>query len=365
LAGKEIAMWIIHILSFVLGLGLVVLPLVSAIKTFILPRSAPDTITRVVFLSIRHLFLLRLRNVQTYAERDRIMAFYAPFGLLALMPTWYIMVLLGYSGMFWGLGTSSWYAALRDSGSSLLTLGFEPVNGLALSFLAFTEAMLGLLLVALLIAYLPTMYSAFSRRESLVTLLEVRAGSPPAAVEMLKRFHRIHGLDQLRPEWERWEAWFADVEESHTSLPALVFFRSPRPEHSWITAAGAVLDAASLRQAVIDLPTDPQAALCIRAGYIALRHISDYFNISYDSNPNRGDPISVSREEFDHAVDDLQKTGIPIKTDLEQAWLDFAGWRVNYDIVLLALSNLTMAPETPWLSDRRMKVSELTIWKKK
>ena len=92
--------------------------------------------------------------------------------------------------------------------------------------------MIGLILVALLIAYLPTMYSAFSRREQAVNMLEVRAGSPPSASEMLMRFNRIHGLDKLADYWKIWEAWFADVEESHTTLPALVFFRSPRPENS-------------------------------------------------------------------------------------------------------------------------------------
>ena len=96
-------------------------------------------------------------------------------------------------------------------------------------------------MVGLLIAYLPTMYSAFSRREQAVNMLEVRAGNPPNPYDMLSRFHRIHGLDKLAELWKNWEIWFADVEESHTTLPALVFFRSPLPEHSWVTAAGTVL----------------------------------------------------------------------------------------------------------------------------
>ena len=117
----------------------------------------------------------------------------------------------------------------------------------------------GILLVALLIAYLPTLYSAFSRREQVVNMLEVRAGSPPSALEMLLRFHRNQGLDKLTDYWRVWEAWFADIEESHTSLAALVFFRSPQPEHSWVTAAGAVLDAASLTLSSVDIPRAPSA----------------------------------------------------------------------------------------------------------
>jgi hypothetical protein len=86
--------------------------------------------------------------------------------------------------------------------------------------------MIGLILVALLISYLPTIYSAFAHRENLVNKLEVRAGSPPSALEMLLRFQRIHGLDRLTEQWVAWETWFSEIEESHISLPALVFYRS-------------------------------------------------------------------------------------------------------------------------------------------
>jgi hypothetical protein len=220
--------------------------------------------------------------------------------------------------------------------------------------LEFTEATIGLILVAILIAYLPTMYSAFQRRETAVALLEVRAGNPPSAVEMLLRFQRIHGLDRLNEQWKTWENWFVDVQESHTSLAALVFFRSPQPDHSWVTAAGAVLDAAALTRSTLDLPLDVQADLCIRAGYLALRYIADFFHVPYDPNPKPDDPISISRQEFDTAYDQLAGQGLPVNSDRDQAWRDFAGWRVNYDAVLLALAKLTMAPYAPWSSDRAL-----------
>jgi hypothetical protein len=197
------------------------------------------------------------------------------------------------------------------------------------------------------------MYSAFSRREIAVNLLGVRAGTPPSAVEMLMRFHRLERMDLLHASWETWEAWFADLEESHTSLAALVFFRSPQPDQSWITAAGAVLDAASLASSILDAPPDPQAALCIRAGFLALRRIADFFDVPYNPNPHYpDDPISVTREEFDVAYDQMAGQGVPLKPDRDEAWKNFAGWRVNYDAVLIALCELTMAPEAPWSADR-------------
>ncbi len=345
-------MMLVQILSFFVGAIVVAWTLLSAIETLVLPRSAPNLLTRVVFVSVRRIFAVRLHWARTYAERDRVLALFAPVSLLLLLPTWLTLVLFGYMGMFWALGVGSWQDAFWVSGSSLLTLGFAPVNDLPEMVLAFSEATIGLILVAVLIAYLPSMYAAFSRRETAVTLLEVRADNPPSAVEMILRFNRIHGLDRLTEQWLTWEAWFADIEESHASLPALVFFRSPRPDRSWITAAGAILDAAALTLSAVDIPADPRAALCIRAGYLALRQIADFFGIPYDPTPQPTDPISVTREEFDAACERLEAAGVPLKPDRDQAWRDFAGWRVNYDSVLLDLAGLVVAPDAPWSGDR-------------
>lgn len=136
------------------------------------------------------------------------------------------------------------------------------------------------------------------------------------------------------------------------STPSLVYFRSPQPGRSWVTAAGAVLDAASLLVAAIDLERQPQAELCIRAGYIALRRISDFYGLPYDPNPRPEDAISIARAEFDSACDRFAAAGASLRPDRDQAWRDFAGWRVNYDAVLLGLASLTLAPHAPWSSDR-------------
>jgi hypothetical protein len=343
---------ILRIIAIIFGSLLVCFALLSAMKTLVIPRAMPDRITGITFGIIRWMLNIPLRWAQTYQSRDRIMIYYAPFALLVLLPVWLILVALGYTGIFWGLGVFDWYEAFLLSGSSLLTLGFAKAGNLIQLILVYSEATIGLLLIALLIAYLPTMYAAFQRRETAVSLLEVRAGDPPSADEMLLRFNRIHGLTRLSETWETWEKWFVDLQESHTSLAMLVFFRSPQPNHSWITAAGAVLDAAALTRSTLDIPHDIQADLCLRAGYLTLRHIADFFNVSYNPNPHAGDPISITRAEFDAAYDQLLSQDLPVKLSRDQAWRDYAGWRVNYDQVLLALAELTMAPQAPWSSDR-------------
>jgi hypothetical protein len=345
-------MMLLRVASFVVGLWVVVATFLSAIRTFVLPRAVPTYLSFVVFRAVRLIFNLRARRVNSYEARDKIMAMYAPVSLLALPPVWLALVAFGYTGMFWALGISPWWHALEASGSSLVTLGIFPLETLPQQLAAFSEAAAGLILVALLIAYLPTIYAAFARRETAVTLLEVRAGSPHSAVELIKRHQRIHGLERLHELWLNWEIWFADLQESHTSLAALVFFRSPDPRHSWVTASGAVLDAAALAVSTVDMPHDVQADLCLRAGYLALRAVADFFSFEYDVAPRPDDPISISREEYDAACEEMAAQGVPLKADRDRAWRDFSGWRVNYDTVLIGLAALTMAPYAPWSSDR-------------
>ncbi|MBI5962781.1 MAG: hypothetical protein HY863_04850 [Chloroflexi bacterium] len=359
---------IIKIVVFVLGFVVVSMTIFSALSTFVLTRAARSQLNRIVFGIMRRVFELIFKFIPTYEGRDQVMAYYSPISLIMLVPTWYALIMSGYAAMYWSLGVGDWFADFRYSGSSLLTLGFATSDVPMVTILSFSEALIGLIMVALLMAYLPTMYAAFSRREQAVNMLEVRAGNPPSALEMLLRFNRIHGLDQLSDYWKTWEAWFSDIEESHTTLPALVFFRSPRSDNSWITAAGVVLDTASLTLSAVDIPYQPSAALNIRAGFLALRRVANYFDIPNPQAPRYPtDPISIKREEFDDVLTKLAEAGVPIKADREQAWIDFAGWRVNYDRVLLVLCALVMAPEAPWSSDRapKFKMPPLFISKRK
>jgi hypothetical protein len=169
---------------------------------------------------------------------------------------------------------------------------------------------------------------------------------------MIVRYYTIRGMDEIREIWEQWQPWFEVVEESHTALQPLVLYRSPQPNRSWITAAGAVLDSAAIVSSTLDRPRDPGAELCLRAGYLCLQRIAGVFDIPYNPEPSPNDPISVSRAEYDEVYDGLAAKGVPLKADREQAWRDFAGWRVNYDVPLVALAVLVMAPPAPWSSDR-------------
>ncbi len=346
-------MILLRLIAAILGALLASYTFYSALMTFVVPRSASNPLTGFVFRIVRLIFDFISKRLTTYEQRDHLMAVYAPLSLLLLVPFLLLLTALGYSLIYWALGITPWTEAFIASGSSLLTLGYASIDNFLFHIFSFSEAVIGLVLVAMLIAYLPTMYSAFSNRESAVAKLDVRAGWPPTAPELVWRMLSFEGYADSRKEfWEYWENWFTEIDESHTSLAALVFFRSPRPYQSWVLASGVILDGAALYISAVDKKHDAHPGPVIRAGIQALRHIADFFKVPYNPDPHfPADPISVSKTEFEAAYDRLRDQGVPMKADRELAWKNFAGWRVNYDSALNALAHLTMAPETSWLSE--------------
>jgi hypothetical protein len=343
----------LDVVALVAGVFLLLITILSVIRSTVLPRAAPSRVTYLTARTTRAAFRLRANHARTYEERDRIMAMLGPVSLLALLAVWMILVITGYTLIYLAITHGSLSDCIKLSGASIFTLGTSTDGRLGPSLVTYSEAALGLFIVALLITYLPSIYNAFSRREAGVSLLSVRAGTPPQAPTMLIRYHRIeeprYRLGEL---WRQWEAWFIDIEETHTTFPILVFFRSPNKHRSWITAAGALLDAASFWAGCVEHPLDPDVQLCIRAGYLTLRRIADAFEVPYDNDPPPDGPITISRQEWEAAMDEMAAAGVPLLTDRDQAWSDWRGWRVNYDGVLLRLARLVEAPITPWESDR-------------
>lgn len=342
----------LHIFAGVAGIAVVLATGLSAVRTVVLPRGDQALLTRFVFATVRRGFEVAAKIRPGYEFRDRVMARYAPLALMAVAAAWVTIVLGAGTVVFWSVGAGSWHEAFQLSGSSLTTLGFTQATNEPAHVVAIIEATIGLGLIALLIGYLSTTYTSFQRRELEVSLLEVRAGDPPSAVEMLSRHAQIDRVGAIMDLFVTWERWFADIEETHTSQPGLAWFRSPLPGRSWITAAGAVLDSGALISSVVDIPRRAEPQLCIRAGFLALRRIADVFGIDYNEAPAPEDPISIERVEFDAACDALAAVGIPLRADRELAWREFSGWRVNYDEVLVSLAGRLMAPVAPWSSDR-------------
>jgi hypothetical protein len=210
----------------------------------------------------------------------------------------------------------------------------------------------GLALVALLIAYLPTLYTAFNRREIAVTTLEALAGSPPWGPELLARQALIGDVAYLPKVYERWTEWAADIAESHTNYRTLAYFRSPDPQTSWLLGLLAVLDAAALHMALNPSTAPPEARPLLRVGYITMRKLAGNLGMPVNEDPHPDDPIALTRAEFGAALDRMRRAGWVFERDPDEAWPHFHGWRVNYEAAAYALARFLDLPPALWSGAR-------------
>ena len=350
-------------LAGVAGGLLVVATAWSVIVTVVVPRRVASRLVRIVAITVRVATAGVAYRFRQYDRRDRILAFQAPLSLMGQIIGWLAFFELGFALLLWPLvGPAGLAGAFTQAGSSLSTLGIvAPHSGgnVAIDILA---GFAGLGTVALQIAYLPTLYAAFNRREMLVTMLDTRAGVPSWGPELLARTHYGLGtgesaVSKLPELFAQWEGWSADVSESHSTYITLIFFRSPRPLSSWVTAQLAVLDAAALYLALLpNAPGAISARLCLRGGFTCFttlaRHIGA--DVPVDADPANG--ISLTREEFAEAVERLRLVDFPLERSTEDAWLDFLGWRVNYEQAAYFLARVVDAPPAKWSGPRREPV---------
>ncbi len=339
-------------IALVGGIAVLVVDAGGVVRVLIVPRSPargtsllPMRLTRAAF---RHV----ARSRRRFHSKDRILALSEPVALLVLLATWLGLDVLGFTLVDLGLGAPTWHAAFAEAGSSVFTLGFATGHRTGAQAADFVAAASGMILVALQIAYLPTLYAAFNRRETLVTLLESRAGAPAWGPELLARHHLV-GLDGNLPRlWADWERWSADVAESHTSYPSLLYFRSPRALNSWIVSLVAVLDAAAMHLALDPDGSAIEARMCVRMGFTCLRDIAAVIGIDYDPDPDPDDAIALPRQAFDDAVAHLVGIGFRCTRPPGERWEHFRGWRVNYETIAYALATALDAPPAPWTGPR-------------
>lgn len=347
-------MQVLEWIGFVAGVAIVVATAGSVVRTLMVPRALLSRLSVVVGRSIvRRWFVMMANRFDSYEVKDRILAYTAPMSLLVVLLTWLLFFLLGFGLMLWPLVEGGLPTALREAGSSLFTLGFQTTVRADVTVVDLAAALTGLVVVALQIGYLPTLYSAFNRRETTVTMLQSRAGAPAWGPEILWRAKQVDLMGSLPDLYLEWERWAADVMESHTTYPVLIWFRSPHPLRSWVLGLLSILDSAALYNALAPNAAPIEARLALRMGFTCLRNIADVMKIPYDPDPLPTDPIDLTYEEFLGGVHHLEEVGFPLERTPEEAWAHFRGWRVNYESIAYALADGVTAPPGPWSGPRK------------
>jgi hypothetical protein len=330
----------------------------SVIGTLIVPRPVGSRLTRWVDRLVTGAFGLATAAIDDYRRRDRVLLGQAAAILLMQLAAWLGVSFVGYGLLLWPLVDGGLGSAFIVAGSSLFTLGFREPGGVA-SAVVFAAAATGLVIVTLQIAYLPTLYAAFNRRETEVSLLNARAGVPSWGPELLARTHYALGsgmstLNTLPDLYDRWERWAADVTESHTTYLPLVRFRSPRPLSSWVTALLAVLDSAALFLALSPKAAPVvQARLCLRSGFTCFGQVARAMGFDIPEEADPSGRISLSYQDFLDAIARMRQVDFPIEREPADAWPDFVGWRINYEQAAYAVAAAVEAVPALWSGPRR------------
>ncbi len=343
----------VHVLfGLVLGILVVLGTLTSVFTTLVVPRASSSRMLRAVLRPVLGVVKPLLRRLPTYAAKDRVMAVVGPLAMVLLFVSWLILLVVGFGLITWWGAGGSLATALEVSGSSVFTLGVVSFRSGGNETIEFVTAGCGLLVIALVIAYLPTLYGAFSAREAEVTLLATRGGVPAWGPEVLARHHWLNLTDELPDLYRTWERWAAAVSESHTNYPSLMWFRSPVRWRSWLTAITAILDAAALQNALTPGAAPSQSRTCLQMGVDCLRSLAGVLRVPFDPDPLPEGPLRLTYEEYLEGIGRLEELGFPFERRPEEAWRHFVGWRVNYEPIVDQLTARVMPPPAPWFAAR-------------
>jgi hypothetical protein len=351
----QAARWV----AAVVGVLLVMTSASSVIGTLIVPRTATNWLTKHVDRLVNAVYIVVIKPVRDFRLRDRILATHAATLLLCQIIAWLAIFFVGYSLIFWPLVHGGITNAFRLAGPGIWEIGSDLAHGGPQQAILDVAALTGIITVTLQIAYLPTLYSAFNRRENEVALLNDRGGFPAWGPELLARTHYALGsgvstLNTLPDLYANWERWAADVGESHVTYTPLVWFRSPKPLSSWVTSLLSVLDSAALMLSLnpSTAPTVP-ARLCLRAGFTCFGDVARAMGFNIPLEPDPDQSISLTYEDFLDAINRLEEVDFVIERKPEDAWPDFVGWRLNYEDAAYAIAQAVDAVPALWSGPRR------------
>ncbi len=399
---------------FVLGVLLFLAMIVSLLRTIVVPRALRSFFTTTIMAAVVGISWQLARLRRSYKGRDAVMAWGGPLIIIVTLLAWLIGFLLAYGLMIYGVGGNTFGMALAQSGSSLFTLGFDGGITQDQTILDFMAAATGPIVIALMIGFLPTIYSIYTNREVAVTQVSMQAGEPAWGPEYLARAHLTDRLALNDDLFASWAEWAASLRLTHLTYPALVHVRSARAQRHYATSLLAMMDAAALSVSLNHERSHHQAYLLLAQGvqtldtlYVTsiaprkfvsrLPIVGHLVRSSVNIDPmiiampsrevgrtavqraasadavrgmqhealglleaGESMPVTLTREEFDYAYNMLAAAEFPIEYSADAAWEFFVKLRARYEFPAYAICSKLDAPPAPWSGPRRVHTE--TIW---
>lgn len=346
------------ILSATLGFILIGLALLDAFETVVFPRRVTRRLrfTRVFYRYSWWMWSSAVESTFSGRRRENLLSIYGPMSLLLLLGFWALMLISGFALLYWAFGhlakapetAIGFIHSLYFSATTFFTLGLGdivPTAPLA-RLLTAMEAGVGFIFLALIIGYLPALNQSFSKREVSISLLDARAGSPPTAVEVLRRNRCSQSTNQLEQLLRDWEYWAAELLESHLSYPVLAFFRSQHDNQSWLAALTTLLDSAALVTAALEGDCKRQARLTFAIARHAVVDLALIFGTPPESPKHDRLPTAL----WETLVTALSTDGLVFRAE-DNVEVQLKELRQMYEPYVYALSRRFHLTLPDWISE--------------
>jgi hypothetical protein len=347
-------------LSALLGAALILVILWEGFETVVLPRQVTRRarLTRIFYRYTWRPFATIVRKVVSIKHQETYLSFFGPLSLLLLLGVWAGGMIIGFGLLYWATGSvfkvpegnPTFMTYLYLSGTTFFTLGMGDITpGSTLTRgLTVVEAGLGFGFLALVLSYLPALNQSFARREVRISLLDARAGSPPTAVELLRRHSDQHGMEALRQLFYEWEHWSAELLESHLSYPVLAYFRSQHDNQSWLAALMTIMDSCALIIVGLEGACERQAELT----FAMARHAVVDLVIVFRRQPRKPDYDRLPADELARVRATLAEAGLRLREgpDADRRLTEL---RQMYEPYVYALSKLLRMSLPSWIHESR------------
>ncbi|MGA3373147.1 MAG: potassium channel family protein [Terracidiphilus sp.] len=357
-----------HIVTMIAGIACLFAVLLDAFQTIILPRRAVGRfrLTSIFYRMTWSPWVFFTKRLHDPRKRESAFSYYGPMSLIFLLVVWAAVMVVGFALIYYALGSPfidsaqgpGFRSDLYVSGTTIFTLGLgdvTPRNPWARE-LVILEAGTGFGFLAVVMGYFPVLYSAFSRREVSISLLDARAGSPPTAAELMRRHSYEGGQSALSLLLVEWERWSAELLESHISYPLLCYFRSQHNNQSWISALTAVLDTSALLVAGVRGHEARQAQLTFAMARHAMVDLAQIFSLA----PIHNAPDRLPPERYEQLYNLLGQSGVSVCRD-PRSIERLREMRVLYESYAKALSDYLCMPLPPWIADQPRKDNWQTV----
>src|SRR6185503_2830730 len=179
----------LRIAAIIYGVATILAILWDTFETVIVPKTVQrrlrlSSVYYNLFWSFWHWIVDRIPEG---GLRQSMLVSFGPISILFLFFGWATFLVLGFGCIHWGLkdlsGETSFGSSLYFSGVTFFTLGYgdlAPITAAGRT-VAVLQVVAGYGFLAVVIAFVPTYYQAFSRRERFIVMMDSRAGSNPSA----------------------------------------------------------------------------------------------------------------------------------------------------------------------------------------